>query len=220
MMTKNTLIAALAIAGASSVLGSAAAQVAGSTKLGVSATELTQVALGWSVKRSILDKDVYNDGGKKIGRVEDLIIAPDRRVSYLIIGAGGFIGVGRHDVAIPISQVQDKGGKLLMPGATEEAIKSMPRFDYADDAANREQFVAGAEQDIAKARTKVADFDKRAALAAADVKAKLEQQGAELKKDLKVAEERLGEMKRSGANRWKEFEGQVSAATARLRKAL
>jgi len=219
-MIKNMLIAALVVAGAASVLGAAEAQVAGSTKLGVSTTELTQVALGWSVKKSILDKDVFNDAGKKIGSVEDLIIAPDKRVSYLIIGAGGFIGIGRHDVAIPITQVQDKGGKLVMPGATVEAIKSMPQFDYTDDAANREQFVASAERDIAKAKEKVADFDKKASVATADAKAKLGQQGAELKKDLKVAEAKLSEMKRASADRWKEFEADVSAAMARLRRAI
>jgi hypothetical protein len=33
----------------------------------------------WSVKKTILDKEVYNDAGEKIGNVEALIIAPDKR---------------------------------------------------------------------------------------------------------------------------------------------
>ena len=217
-MKKKLLVATLLVAGAWSALVTADVQVAGSTTtLGVSVTELTQVALGWSVKKSILDKAVYNDVGEKVGNVEDLIISPDKRVSYLIIGAGGFLGIGRHDVAIPATQIQDTGAKLVMPGATKAALKSMPRFDYADDTTNRDQFVANAERDIGKAKVKVGELDKSAAVATSDAKVKLDQQSVALHKDLKVADEKLGEMKRAAAKRWKEFEAGVSAATARLR---
>ena len=63
-MQKNKLLLVLRIAGAASLLGTAEAQVAGSTTAGVSPSELTQVALGWSVKRSILDKAVYSSEGE------------------------------------------------------------------------------------------------------------------------------------------------------------
>ena len=217
-MKKNLLVATLLVAGAWSALVTADVKVAGSTTtLGVSVTELTQVALGWSAKKSILDKAVYNDVGEKIGNVEDLIISPDKRVSYLIIGAGGFLGIGRHDVAIPSAQVQDTGTKLVMPGASKAALKAMPQFDYADDSTNRDQFVANAEQDVGRAKVKVAELDKKAAVATSDAKVKLDQQVVALRKDLKVADEKLGEMKRATAKRWKEFEAGVSAAMARLR---
>ena len=108
-LSKTLLIAAL---GFVSLMGTAQAQVAGSTTtLGVTIAESTQVAMGWSAKKSILGKAVYNEVGVKVGKVDDLIIAPDKGVSYLIIGAGGFIGIGRHDVAIPVTQVQEKAGK-------------------------------------------------------------------------------------------------------------
>jgi hypothetical protein len=34
------------------------------------------------------------------------IIAPDKAVSYAIINAGGFTGLTKHDVAIPVSQLK------------------------------------------------------------------------------------------------------------------
>jgi sporulation protein YlmC with PRC-barrel domain len=213
------VIAVLFIAGMLSVFDAAEAQVAGSTKVGVSVTELRQVALGWSVKKSILDKEVYNEIGEKIGNVEDLIIAPDKKVSYLIVGAGGFLGIGRHDVAFPVTQVQDFGAKLVIPGATKDALKSMPRFHYDHDLEKRNQFVAAAEQDIVKAKAKVADIEKQAAAASANTKARLQHQVTELKKLLKTAEEKLTELKRATANHWKEFERDVSVAVTRLREA-
>ncbi len=215
---KKLFLAGLFVVGTSSVLGTAEAQVAGTPKVGVTATELTEVAQGWSAKKSILDKEVYNDAGERIGNVEDLIIAPDKRLSYLIVGTGGFLGIGRHDVAIPITQIQDLGGKLTIPGASKDVLKGMPRFDYPHDADQRYKFVAAAEQDIAKAKAKVVDIEKKATAASADAKTKLERQVAELKKDLKTAEEKLRALKRSTASRWKELESDVNAAIARLRK--
>lgn len=79
----------------------ARAQVAGSTAASVTLTERHAVAMGWSAKRSVLGKTVSTESGQKIGQVQDIIIAPGGKVSYLIIGAGGFVGIGLHDVAVP-----------------------------------------------------------------------------------------------------------------------
>jgi hypothetical protein len=52
-------------------------------------------------------------------------------VSFAIIGVGGFLGVGTHDVAVPMSHIREEGNKLVLPGATREALKAMPEFQYA-----------------------------------------------------------------------------------------
>jgi sporulation protein YlmC with PRC-barrel domain len=105
--------------------------VAGGTVLGVSVSELVAVVNGWSIKRQILGKDVYNDKSEKIGKVDDLIVSPDKAISYAIIGAGGFLGIDRHDVAIPVNQFKLADGKITLPGATKDAVKAMPPFQYA-----------------------------------------------------------------------------------------
>jgi len=109
----------------------AKAQVAGSSKLGAAVEELKVVALGWSVKKQILGKIVYNENNQKVGKIDDLIVAPDSAVSFAIIGAGGFAGLGRHDVAIPVQQIKLQDNKFVLPGATKEAIKALPKFEYA-----------------------------------------------------------------------------------------
>ena len=107
------------------------AQVAGSTPLGVTVTELQAVVKGWSVKRTVLGQAVYNDKDEKVGSVDDIIITPDKAVSYAIVGTGGFLGLAKHDVAIPVSQFKLVDKKLVLPGATKEALKSIPEFQYA-----------------------------------------------------------------------------------------
>ena len=108
------------------------AQVAGSTLLGVAAAELREITLGWSAKRQVLGQSVFNDKSERIGSVDDIIISPDKAVSYAILNAGGFIGVTKHDVAVPVSQLKLVDGKLVLPGATKEALKASPPFEYVN----------------------------------------------------------------------------------------
>ena len=124
---------ALALAGLVAVGtgGPVGAQVAGTTTLGVSVEELKMVAVGWSAKKKILGKSVYNDKNEKIGVIDDLIITPDKSVSYAIIGAGGFLGMGKHDVAIPVGQLKEDKGRIVLAGATKDALKAVPKFQYA-----------------------------------------------------------------------------------------
>jgi sporulation protein YlmC with PRC-barrel domain len=108
------------------------AQVAGSTLLAVSVGELRDVAVGWSAKRQILGQAVYNGQDERVGSVDDIIVSRDKAVSYAIINAGGFLAVTKHNVAVPVSQLKLVGGKLVLPGATKEALKAYPPFEYAN----------------------------------------------------------------------------------------
>ena len=125
------ILAALAVmlTSAGSVLG----QVAGSATSGISTEEVKMVAVGWSAKKQILDKDVYNDANQKIGVVDDLIVTPSNAVSFAIVGAGGFLGVGKHDVAIPVSQLKMDRDRFILPGVTKDRIKAMPEFEYGKE---------------------------------------------------------------------------------------
>jgi sporulation protein YlmC with PRC-barrel domain len=107
------------------------AQVAGSTLIGVSVAELRDVSMGWSTKRKILGQAVFNEKDERIGSIDDVIISPDKAVSYAIINAGGFTGLTKHDVAIPVSQMKLVDNKLVLAGATKEALKASPPFEYA-----------------------------------------------------------------------------------------
>lgn len=114
----------------------ARAQVAGSQTIGVSQEEMKVVATGWSARKAILGKPVYNDNKEKIGTIDDLIISPDKSVSFAIIGVGGFLGMKKHDVAIPVNHLKLDNDRLVLPGATKEALKSLPEFQYAKTTRN------------------------------------------------------------------------------------
>lgn len=135
MNIRHPIAAALIAIGSTAALAPAQAQTAGSTTLGT--TEIKAVADGWSVKKQFIGATVYNEEQKKVGKVEDVIVAPDGTLSYAIVGAGGFVGLGRHDVAIPVSQLKVQNDKMVLPGATKDTVKALPEFKYASKSERR-----------------------------------------------------------------------------------
>ncbi|QNP50592.1 PRC-barrel domain-containing protein [Diaphorobacter aerolatus] len=134
-MKKVFYIAALAIC--SSVLLSptmASAQAAGGSVIGVSTEVMADVIAGWSAKRSILGKNVYNDDAKPavVGEVVDIIISPKGSVSYAIVNASKFLGLSNHRVAIPVEQFKFDSNRIILSGATKDALRALPVFQYAE----------------------------------------------------------------------------------------
>jgi sporulation protein YlmC with PRC-barrel domain len=112
-----------------------AAPVAGRAPLGVTVVEMEAIVIGRSAKRDLLGKTVVNDKNEKIGKVDDLIISPSKdssapAASFAIIGVGGFLGMGKRDVAIPMEQLKVENKQLALPGATKDMLKAMPPFVY------------------------------------------------------------------------------------------
>ncbi|OYW20917.1 MAG: photosystem reaction center protein H, partial [Burkholderiales bacterium 12-64-5] len=132
----------------------------------------------------------------------------------------GFVGIGRHSVAIPMSQIEAQGDRIILAGATKENVKAMPEFVYATDSARRDRFLATADRDIASAKDTIAGYEKKAAGATADIKVRLDKQNVALRDELKVAEDKLGEMRKAGEKKWKQFEADVSRKMAHLRQSL
>ena len=216
---KNTiLVAAMVLAGLQTTSFNVQADVVGRSVIGVTVSEIVEVTNGWSVKKSIMGKPIYNEKGDKIGSVDDLIIAPDKKLTYAIIGAGGFLGMGKHDVAIPVTQINEVNGKMELKGATKESLKQMPKFEYAPKTANRDAFVASAEQDIQKGKDKLAELNKKVLSEKTEMKTKMNSEIAALKQHIKEAEMKLTELKNATEKKWHEYKAGVTAAVASVRK--
>ena len=113
------------------IAAGAANSIAQTAGVSVSTVELREVATGWSAKKQILGEGVYNDAGDKVGEINDLIVMPNKALSYAIVGVGGFLGVREHEIAVPVGKMKLEKGKIILPGATKEALKEAPKFEYA-----------------------------------------------------------------------------------------
>jgi sporulation protein YlmC with PRC-barrel domain len=78
-------------------------------------------------------QSVYDPSNNKIGDIKDVLLSQDGRVNALIIGVGGFLGMGEKDVAIPFSAVKrtTKDGKAYLTlDTTKDALKGAPGLKY------------------------------------------------------------------------------------------
>ncbi|CAG2133765.1 hypothetical protein [Cupriavidus plantarum] len=57
--------------------------------------------------------------------------APDGTLSAAIVDVGGFLGVASHRVAIPVQHSRQIALKAILPGASKDALKKLPQFEYA-----------------------------------------------------------------------------------------
>ena len=51
-------------------------------------------------------QNVYDPGDNKIGEIMDVLVDREGKITALIVGVGGFLGMGEKDVAIPFNAVQ------------------------------------------------------------------------------------------------------------------
>ena len=90
--------------------------------------DLADVRLGLQASWLLDHRPVFNDRDDEIGHIDDLVLEDDR-VSYVIIGVGGFLGVGERKVALPYSNLQIDD-RIVLPNATREALKALPNLSY------------------------------------------------------------------------------------------
>lgn len=81
----------------------------------------------------IYNQSVYDSANNKIGEVQDILLSPDGRATALIIGVGGFLGIGEKEVAVPFNALKrtTKDSKAYLTlDASKDALKSAPGFKY------------------------------------------------------------------------------------------
>jgi PRC-barrel domain len=86
----------------------------------------------------VMDQPVLNLQRERIGEVSDLIIDGEGRVVAAVVGVGGFLGMGEHDVALSYRAIKmtrdEKGKALLSADVTKETLKSAPKFKAVKSA--------------------------------------------------------------------------------------
>jgi sporulation protein YlmC with PRC-barrel domain len=78
-------------------------------------------------------QDVYDNGKNSVGKIDDVLIDKSGKVTALIVGVGGFLGIGEKDVALPFAAVkaEKKDNKwYLTVGETKDSLKSAAGYKY------------------------------------------------------------------------------------------
>ena len=85
------------------------------------------LATGTSIPESLLKGDwraskvvglkVYNDENESLGSISDLLMDRGGNIKAVVIGVGGFLGVGQHFVAVPLDKMKFVNEPMAYTGA-------------------------------------------------------------------------------------------------------
>ena len=77
-------------------------------------------------------KRIYSKAGDDIGEVNDVLLSADGKVSAVVLGVGGFLGIGEKDVLVSMRSIdmqRDGTTVKLVVDATKEILTSAPTYD-------------------------------------------------------------------------------------------
>ena len=81
---------------------------------------------------------MYNEANEKIGDVNDVIFDRSGKVSNVILGVGGFLGLGEHYVAVPFDKLTWVDQPVISTTAsTTSAPSNAPATTSAPDGTKR-----------------------------------------------------------------------------------
>ncbi|QKV19033.1 PRC-barrel domain-containing protein [Oricola thermophila] len=91
------------------------------------------------------------ESAETIGDVNDIIMTPDGRAVAVIVGVGGFLGIGEKEVAMSIDELQWQSGAdgemVLVGGLSKQDLEGAPAFDRSalerDEMASAETRMEG-----------------------------------------------------------------------------
>jgi sporulation protein YlmC with PRC-barrel domain len=103
-MLKMQLAAGLALIALTA--GTASAQTAAPTQPAGPGQVMTQMPPDLMRGSRLMGIDVYGADNQKIGDIDEVLVDRQGKIHGLVVGVGGFLGIGQKDVAIPFDQVQ------------------------------------------------------------------------------------------------------------------
>jgi len=84
---------------------------------------------------AMIGETVYNgtgDDAENIGKVNDLVLGPKGDLQFVVIGVGGFLGLGQKDIAVGFNDVQwaeRDGDRWLVVPFTKDQLTAQAEFD-------------------------------------------------------------------------------------------
>ncbi|HVT28957.1 MAG TPA: PRC-barrel domain-containing protein [Lacipirellulaceae bacterium] len=82
----------------------------------------------------LVGSKVKNNAGDTIGDINDIILSNDGSAAAAVIGVGGFLGMGEHQVAVQFKSLKisrdSNGNDVVMLDTTKDALKNAPQWTW------------------------------------------------------------------------------------------
>lgn len=82
----------------------------------------------------LIGANVYNDANENIGDINEIVLHPDGKIAAVVIGVGGFLGLGERDVAVPFDHIKmsvdaDNNSRLTVD-MSRDALTNAPAWSW------------------------------------------------------------------------------------------
>jgi hypothetical protein len=108
--------------------GTADADVATDTEMAeTDATDMPAGAEAGTKVGALIGADVASATGDTIGEIDDVVQMNGETMA--VVGVGGFLGLGEHDVALPLTELALNGETVTAMGYTRDQLEAMAEFN-------------------------------------------------------------------------------------------
>ena len=101
----RTIVASALVIGALMTTGVVYAQTTAPVMRDSATIEKMDFKKTWRSSK-LIGLDVYNQADEKLGDINELLLDAEGRVKAVVIGVGGFLGMGEHDIAVSMDKLK------------------------------------------------------------------------------------------------------------------
>ena len=90
----------------------------------------------------LIGANITNMANETVGEINDLVLDKDGKIAAVIVGVGGFLGIGEREVALDYKSLSIKydpnaktnaGATTIQVNATKESLKTAPAWTWNTD---------------------------------------------------------------------------------------
>jgi sporulation protein YlmC with PRC-barrel domain len=105
---------------------------------------ITEQKEGQMKAEDLMGMTVVSGQGEEIGQVRDLIFDQNEKITGVVVGVGGFLGIGAKNVALnwdqaEVQQNPDTGEEVILVTLTREELEAAPEFKTAEEKQAEEE---------------------------------------------------------------------------------
>ena len=82
----------------------------------------------------LIGTTVVNAANETVGDVNEVVLTKDGRIAAVILGVGGFLGIGEREVAVNFNSLRmnrdQSSNPVLTVNATKESLKDAPAWRW------------------------------------------------------------------------------------------
>ena len=132
-MLKHIVLAAFVTSGSVAAYAQTSQQAA--TPPAATAPKTMPAPAATADTRKLIGRNIQNAQNETIGEIKSIHVGKDGKVDSVIVGVGGFLGVGEREVRLAWTDLNvTNNGEKVTVNMTKDQLKAQPEYKYSDQS--------------------------------------------------------------------------------------